>query len=157
MIAAAAASCDALDGDGQIAIALRDHGRQLVDLLGRFRRRLDFDPAADAVEDGFGIEGIGCRQHDVACDCHSGMGRLARARNLEIANEIPGSPPSRLLPTWIVILPNSVNPGSLASLAPRKDDVLSALVRFFASSNLFDQIDNAAPEFAVGNARERAG
>src|SRR5258706_6213076 len=150
MIATAAASCDALDGDGQIAIALRDHGRQLVYLLGRFRRCLDFDPAADAVEDGFGIQGIGCRQHDVACDCHSGMRRLAQARNLEITNEIPGSP-SRLLPTWIVILPNSVNPGPLASLAPRKDDVPSAPVRFFASGNLFDQIDNAAPEFAVGN------
>jgi hypothetical protein len=68
-----------------------------------------------------------------------------------------GFAPSRLLPTWIVILPNSVNPGSLASLAPRNDDLLSALVRFFASGNLFDQIDNAAPEFAVGNARERAG
>src|SRR3981081_122161 len=79
MIAAAAVSCDALDGDGQIAIALRDHGRQLVYLLGRVRGRFDFDPAADAVEDDFAIEGIGCRQHDVACDCHSGMRRWAQA------------------------------------------------------------------------------
>src|ERR1700716_23314 len=87
MIAAAAVSCDALDGDGQIAIALRDHGRQLVYLLGRFRGRFDFDPAADAIEDDFAIEGIGCRQHDVACDCHSVMRRWAQARNLEITNE----------------------------------------------------------------------
>ena len=87
MIAAAAVSCDALDGDGQIAIALRDHGRQLVYLLGRFRGRFDFDPAADAVEDDFAIEGISCRQHDVACDCHSGLRRWAQARNLEITND----------------------------------------------------------------------
>src|SRR3954452_12494421 len=70
---------------------------------------------------------------------------------------ISGFAPSRLSPTWIVILPHSVTPGSLASLAPRNDDLLSALVRFFASGNLFDQIDNTAPELAVGNARERAG
>src|SRR3982074_1182957 len=146
MIAAAAVSCDALDGDGQIAIALRDHGRQLVYLLGRFRGRFDFDPAADAIEDDFAIEGIGCRQHDVACDCHSGMRRWAQARNLRLQMN-SGFAPSRLLPTWIVILPNSVNPGSLASLAPRNDDLPSALVRFFASGNLFHQIDNAAPEF----------
>src|SRR6202011_2391965 len=108
MIAAARVSCDALDGDGQIAIALRDHGRQLVYLLGRFRRRLDFDPAADAVEDGFGIEGIGCRQHDVCLEsesCHSGMHLLAQARN----------PYSR---SWLWI------PGSLASLAPRDQRII---------------------------------
>src|ERR1700730_10901955 len=65
MIAAAGVSCDALDGGGQIAIALRDQARQPVDLIGRFGWRLDFNPAADAVEDGFGIERIGCGQHDV--------------------------------------------------------------------------------------------
>ena len=52
MIAAAAMPCDALDGGGQIAIAVRDQGRELVDLIGRFGRRLDLHPAADAVEDG---------------------------------------------------------------------------------------------------------
>src|SRR6476620_10772636 len=57
---------DALDGGGQIAIALRDHGRQPVDLVWRFGRRLDLDPAADAVEDGFRIEWPGCRQHGLA-------------------------------------------------------------------------------------------
>src|ERR1700681_4483875 len=65
MIAAAIFSGDALDRGRQIAIAVGDHGRELVDLLRRFRRRFDFDPAADAVEDGFGIERIcGC-QHVV--------------------------------------------------------------------------------------------
>ena len=57
---------DALDRRRQIAIAVGDQVAELVDLLGRFGRRLDLDPAADAVEDGFGIEGIGCRQHVVA-------------------------------------------------------------------------------------------
>src|SRR5665213_2576275 len=68
MIAAAAASGDALDADRQIPIALRDQAGQPVDLLGSFRRRLDFNPAADAVEDGFGIErvGGGCCRHAVA-------------------------------------------------------------------------------------------
>src|SRR5260370_17699690 len=59
MIAAAGVSSDALDGDGQIAIAVRDQRRQSVDLVWRIRRRLDFNPAADAVENGFGIEGVG--------------------------------------------------------------------------------------------------
>src|ERR1700737_3373426 len=141
MIAAARVSCDALDGDGQIAIALRDHGRQLVYLLGRFRRRLDFDPAADAVEDGFGIEGIGCRQHDVCLQnesCHSGMRLLAQARN----------PYSR---SWLWI------PGSLVSLAPRNDTLLSTLIRGFARGDLLDQFDDAAAELGVGDACERAG
>src|SRR5260370_17482298 len=65
MIAAAGVPCDPLDGGRQIAIVLRDQARQPVDLIGRFGRRLDFNPAADAVEDGPGIEGIGCGQHDV--------------------------------------------------------------------------------------------
>ena len=65
MVAAAGMSRDALDRGRQIAIAVGDQGRQLVDLLGRFGRRLDFDPAADAVEDGGGIEGIG------GCGCMS--------------------------------------------------------------------------------------
>ena len=59
MIAAAVAPGDALDGGRQVAIAVRDHGRQLVDLLGGFGRRFDLHPAADAVEDGFGVKGIG--------------------------------------------------------------------------------------------------
>ena len=59
MIAAAGTSGDALDGGGQIAITVRDHGGELVDLIGRFRRRLDFDPAPDAVENASGIERIG--------------------------------------------------------------------------------------------------
>src|SRR5260370_42661386 len=63
MIAAAAMTRDALDGDGQVAIALGDHGHELVHLLGRLGRCFDLDPAANAVEDGFGIEGIGSRQH----------------------------------------------------------------------------------------------
>src|ERR1700737_2198388 len=65
MIAAAGMSCDALDGGGQIAIAARDHGGQPVDLVRRFRRRLDFNPAADALEDDCGIEGIGGGEHGV--------------------------------------------------------------------------------------------
>src|SRR6266436_1339643 len=65
VIAATGMSCDALDGGREIAIALGDHGRELVDLPGCFRRRFDLDPAADAVEDGSGIEGIGGRQHVV--------------------------------------------------------------------------------------------
>src|SRR6266436_10212702 len=59
MIAAAGVSCDALDGDGQIAIAVGDQRRQSVDLARGPGRRLDFDPAADAVEDGVGIETVG--------------------------------------------------------------------------------------------------
>src|SRR5258705_12124369 len=78
VIAAAGMSCDALDGGREIAIALCDHGRELVDLPGCFRRRFDLDPAADSVEDGFGIEGVGGFLHVVACHCHSGSA-LARA------------------------------------------------------------------------------
>src|SRR5260370_42653483 len=63
MIAAAAMTRDALDGDRQVAIALGDDAHELVHLLGRLRRCFDLDPAANAAEDGFGIEGIGCRQH----------------------------------------------------------------------------------------------
>src|ERR1700680_302252 len=59
--------CNALDGSRQIAIAVRDQCRELVDLIGRFRRGLDFDPAADALKDDFRIEGIGCRQHAWPC------------------------------------------------------------------------------------------
>jgi hypothetical protein len=54
-----------LDRGRQIAIAVRDQRRELVDLVRRFRRRLDFNPTADAIEDGFGIEGIGGRRHGI--------------------------------------------------------------------------------------------
>src|SRR6476469_652805 len=66
MIAAAGMPRDALDRGGQIAIAIRHHGGQAVDLVGRFGWRLDLDPAADAIEDGPGIEWVGCRRHGVA-------------------------------------------------------------------------------------------
>ena len=59
MVAAAVAPGDALDGGRQVAIAVRDHGRELVDLLGGFGRRFDLHPAADAVEDGLGVKRIG--------------------------------------------------------------------------------------------------
>jgi hypothetical protein len=64
MIAASVFSRDTLDGRRQVAIALRDEVDELVDLFGRLGRRLDLDPAADAVEDRAGIEGIG------GCFCH---------------------------------------------------------------------------------------
>jgi hypothetical protein len=49
---------DAFDGRRQAAIALGDEVGELVDLPGRFGRGLDLDPAADAIEDRRGIEGI---------------------------------------------------------------------------------------------------
>ena len=58
-------SGDELDGCGQIAIAVGDHGRKLVDLVGCVGRRLDLDPAADAVENDAGIEGAGGRRQHV--------------------------------------------------------------------------------------------
>ena len=58
MVAAAVASGDALDRDGQIAITLGDDIGELVDLRRHFGRRLDLDPAADAVEDFCRIEGL---------------------------------------------------------------------------------------------------
>src|SRR6185503_3052984 len=61
MVAAAGVPGDPLQGRGQAAIALRDEVNQLVDLLGRFGRGLDFDPAADALEDRRGVERVGCR------------------------------------------------------------------------------------------------
>jgi hypothetical protein len=64
MIAAAVAPRDAFDACGQTVIALRYEVAELVDLCGGFRRRLDLDPAADAVEDFFGVEGI------LRCRCH---------------------------------------------------------------------------------------
>src|SRR6266404_5891503 len=125
MIAAAAMTRDALDGDGQVAIALGDHGHELVYLLGRLRRRFDLDPAANAVEDGPGIEGIGCRQHGALHwqweDRWTGVNvTLARFRARR-------------------------NPLSVSS----------ALVRSFARGDLFDHLDNASPELGVGDARER--
>ena len=56
MVAAAVFSRDPFDGRRQVAIAGGDEVGELVDLFGRFRRRLDLDPAADAVEDCNGIE-----------------------------------------------------------------------------------------------------
>ena len=83
MIAAAAMARDAFDGDGQIAIAVGNHGRELVDLRGRFGRRFDFDPAPDAVEDGFGIKGIGGGVSMVLSrHCHSGTGLHAKSLRL---------------------------------------------------------------------------
>src|SRR6266516_4944087 len=61
MIAAAGMPCDPLHGGGQAAIAFSDEVGELVDLPGRFGRGLDLDPAADALEDRGGVEGIGCR------------------------------------------------------------------------------------------------
>src|ERR1700751_3675021 len=57
MIAAAVLSRDALDCGRQVAIALGDQARQPVDLFRGLRRRLEFNPAADAVKDCVWIEG----------------------------------------------------------------------------------------------------
>src|SRR3954452_16112832 len=65
MVAATGPSGDPLDAGRQVAIAIRDHAGQSIDLAGGFRRRLDLDPAADALEDSRGIKGIGGRQHDL--------------------------------------------------------------------------------------------
>src|SRR5665647_101587 len=103
MIAAAGVSGDALDRGRQVAIAVRDQVRQSVDLRGRFGRCLDLNPAADAVEDGHGIEGIDGiygRQHVDSIIVIPGRA-LARTRNLS---------PDYL---WI--------PGALVSRAPRND------------------------------------
>jgi hypothetical protein len=51
MIAASGMSRDTLDRCGQAAITIADHGRKPVDLIRRVSRRLDLDPAADAIED----------------------------------------------------------------------------------------------------------
>ncbi len=67
VIAAAIDTGDALERDRQAAILLGDDGHQLVDLLGRFRRRLDLHPAADAFEDGRGVECVGTRWHAGPC------------------------------------------------------------------------------------------
>src|SRR6202035_2930462 len=96
MIAAAGMAGDALDGGGQIAITVRDHGGELVDLVGRFRRRLDFDPAPDAVENAGGIEGIG------GGGCHRCVAVLGRQSTIVI----PGRAPAP-------------RPQSAASMAPR--------------------------------------
>src|SRR5271167_395629 len=56
---------DTFDRCGQIAIAVGDHGRKLVDLVGCVGRRLDLDPAADAVENDASIEGAGGRRQHV--------------------------------------------------------------------------------------------
>src|SRR5258708_12796584 len=97
-------SCDALDGGREIAIALCDNGRELVDLPGCFRRRFDLDPAADSVEDGFGIEGVGGFLHVVACHCHSGSA-LARAPECRPFLALSGPSPPALLPAHLPIPP----------------------------------------------------
>src|ERR1700759_5171703 len=68
MVALAVGSRDTLDAGRQVAIALRHHGRELVDLFGGLGGRLDLDPTADAVEDGLGVKriGSGCFGHAVA-------------------------------------------------------------------------------------------
>src|ERR1700676_2853471 len=108
MIAAAGMSGDALDGGGQIAITVRDHGGELVDLVGRFRRCLDFDPAPDAVEYAGGIEGIG------GGGCHRCV--IIFRGNLTIA--IPGCAPAlRPEPAHLII---AGFPGSLYFVASRE-------------------------------------
>ena len=77
MVAAAGMACDPLDGGGQAAIAFGDEVDELVDLLGGFGRGLDLDPAADAIEDRRGVEGIGCRH--VVSDTASFPGAQFRA------------------------------------------------------------------------------
>jgi len=59
MIAAAVTPGDALDRRRQVGIAGRDEVSELVDLGRSLGRRLDLDPAADAVENAGRIEGIG--------------------------------------------------------------------------------------------------
>ena len=61
MIAASVFSGDPLHRRRQAAIALGDEVGELVDLFGRLGRGLDLDPAADAVEDRAGVEGVGGR------------------------------------------------------------------------------------------------
>ena len=61
MIATSGMSSQPLNRHRQIAIAVRHYAGELVDLRRRFRRRLDFHPAADAVEDGHGIKRVGGR------------------------------------------------------------------------------------------------
>ena len=58
MIAASVIAGDPLDGRGQVAIAVGDEVGELVDLCGRFGRRFDLDPAADAVEDRLESKGL---------------------------------------------------------------------------------------------------
>src|SRR5262249_20344520 len=64
MIAAAVASRDTLNTRRQAGIALGYQLAKLVDLCRCFRRRLDLDPAADAVEDVSRVERI------AGCHCH---------------------------------------------------------------------------------------
>src|SRR5450759_5327835 len=90
MIAAAGMSRDALDAGRQIAIALRHHARQPVHPLRRLRRRLDFDPAADAFEDGFRIERIDCRQHGVASNPMSVIPGHRRAPGMTAYSRLRG-------------------------------------------------------------------
>src|SRR3954451_22098344 len=61
MIAADGMAVDPLQARGQAAIAFSEEGDELVDLRWNVGRGLDLDPAADALEDRRGVEGIGCR------------------------------------------------------------------------------------------------
>ena len=56
MVAATIATGDPLDHGIEPAIAVCDHGNELVDLIGRLGGRLDLDPLADAFEDCSTIE-----------------------------------------------------------------------------------------------------
>ena len=82
MIAAAVCPATRSTVGRQVAIALGDEVGELVDLLGRLGRGLDFDPAADALEDRVGIERDWRSSSFVACGhhrhCH--LGRVMRSR-----------------------------------------------------------------------------
>src|SRR4029077_17578364 len=70
-------ACNALDRGGQAAIAFVNQARPPVDLLGRFRRRLDLAPLANTVEDSLRTERSGGHRHPMVLSksgsCHSGM------------------------------------------------------------------------------------
>ncbi|MGY3454852.1 hypothetical protein ACVWW5_000302 [Bradyrhizobium sp. LM3.4] len=79
MITAAIDAGDALERNREIAVLLRDHGDQLVDLFRRFRWRLDLHPAADAIENSLGIEPIGAGHGRIcAFESHHREGRASK-------------------------------------------------------------------------------
>ncbi|MGY3428048.1 hypothetical protein ACVWZW_008552 [Bradyrhizobium sp. F1.13.4] len=80
MIAAAIDAGDALERNREVAVLLRDHRDQLVDLFRRVRWRLDLHPAADAIENSLRIEPIGA-DHERICAFESHhRGRRASKR-----------------------------------------------------------------------------
>src|SRR5512142_1539417 len=85
MITASGMSGDALDRRGQAAITIGDQACKLVDLLGRVSRRLDLDPAADAIEDRVGVEGVRCRRHIAALSVSIVLAHGPKARVGSIA------------------------------------------------------------------------